>query len=355
MDRSMAQTLTVLVPTLTGPLPPELLELAVSLLAQSRSKASSLKADEEIARAYALKQSLSLPKIEPRPPCPPRVYQKLYRYLDSALPAGTRRTARPSRHNVSTTPHSSPAKPRIPAKATPLRPDTRQKKAPQRLSTSGTEAPAWIMPVIRHLCNKMGSPAAPHHIFAGVSSILASQEQRSAVQIPALIVAVYILVTTRLAGTETAPEQYQNRKTLALEIVKDAVGKDFAQVEVGNADIDNCMREFKDRKWTQMDWFGNIAPGAGVGLDGESEDDADDASDHDEADEGGLLPMTRGSVDRRDSLDQGYLQVGLGTMMRDQVDYLSDQRRHEYQVWKKGILIQIERLENSQEMDVGPG
>lgn len=220
----------------------------------------------------------------------------------------------------------------------------------------------------------MGSPAAPHHIFAGVSSILASQEQRSAVQIPALIVAVYILVTTRLAGTETAPEQYQNRKTLALEIVKDAVGKDFAQVEVGNADIDNCMREFKDRKWTQMDWFGNIAPGAGVGLDGESEDDADDASDHDEADEGGLLPMTRGSVDRRDSLDQGYLQVGLGTMvrtffpflrchayqlmcsqMRDQVDYLSDQRRHEYQVWKKGILIQIERLENSQEMDVGPG
>lgn len=53
MDRSMAQTLTVLVPTLTGPLPPELLELAVSLLAQSRSKASSLKADEEIARAYA--------------------------------------------------------------------------------------------------------------------------------------------------------------------------------------------------------------------------------------------------------------------------------------------------------------
>ena len=53
MERSMAQTLTGLVPTLTGPLPPELLELAVSLLAQSRSKASSLKADEEIARAYA--------------------------------------------------------------------------------------------------------------------------------------------------------------------------------------------------------------------------------------------------------------------------------------------------------------
>lgn len=53
MDRSVAQALNGLVPTLTSPLPPELLELAVSLLAQSRSKASSLKAEEEIARAYA--------------------------------------------------------------------------------------------------------------------------------------------------------------------------------------------------------------------------------------------------------------------------------------------------------------
>ena len=49
----MAQALISLIPTLTGPLPPELLELAVSLLAQSRSQASSLKADEEIARSYA--------------------------------------------------------------------------------------------------------------------------------------------------------------------------------------------------------------------------------------------------------------------------------------------------------------
>lgn len=52
MDKSVAQALNGLIPTLTGPLPPELLELAVSLLAQSRSNASSLKADEEIARSY---------------------------------------------------------------------------------------------------------------------------------------------------------------------------------------------------------------------------------------------------------------------------------------------------------------
>ena len=53
MDKSVAQALTGLIPSLSGPLPQELVELAVSLLAQSRNKASSLKAEEEIARSYA--------------------------------------------------------------------------------------------------------------------------------------------------------------------------------------------------------------------------------------------------------------------------------------------------------------
>lgn len=162
----------------------------------------------------------------------------------------------------------------------------------------------------------MGARAAPHHIFAGVSSILASQEQQSAVKIPALIVAVYILVMTRLAGTGTAPDEYQNRRTLALEVVKDAARKDEASIEVGNADVDNCMREIKDQKWTQMDWFGNIIPGAGVDLDEGAEDDAKGGPDDDEDDEGDLLPVTRRTVGERDSLEQDYLQAGLGTMVR---------------------------------------
>ena len=53
MDRGVAQALSNLIPTLNGPLPNELVALATSLLAQSRNKASSLKAEEEIARTYA--------------------------------------------------------------------------------------------------------------------------------------------------------------------------------------------------------------------------------------------------------------------------------------------------------------
>lgn len=50
------QALTGLIPALSGPLPAELVDLALSLLARSRSVAHSLKPDEEIARPYACAQ-----------------------------------------------------------------------------------------------------------------------------------------------------------------------------------------------------------------------------------------------------------------------------------------------------------
>lgn len=161
----------------------------------------------------------------------------------------------------------------------------------------------------------MGAPAAPHHIFAGVSSILASGKQQSAVKIQALIVAVFILVITRLSGTETAPDEYRSRRNLALQIVRDASGKEEVDVDVSRADIDGCMREVKAQKWTHMDWFENIIPGAGVGLEKRAEDDVEDVCDDDDADEGGLLPVTRSSIGGRDSLERDYLQAGLGTMV----------------------------------------
>ena len=53
MDTSITNTLTGLIPSHSGPIPQELVDLAASLLAQSRSKASSLRGEEEIAREFA--------------------------------------------------------------------------------------------------------------------------------------------------------------------------------------------------------------------------------------------------------------------------------------------------------------
>jgi hypothetical protein len=46
------QALNTIIPRRSGALPPELVDLANSLLAQSRNKCSSLKPEEEVARTY---------------------------------------------------------------------------------------------------------------------------------------------------------------------------------------------------------------------------------------------------------------------------------------------------------------
>lgn len=53
MNRAIEQTLLSLLPGQNDDLPPQLVSLASSLLAQSRHRASTLKAEEEIARTYA--------------------------------------------------------------------------------------------------------------------------------------------------------------------------------------------------------------------------------------------------------------------------------------------------------------
>lgn len=54
MSKPIEQALSNLIPRHPGAIPPELFDLASSLLAQSRTKASTLKAEEEIGRTYAV-------------------------------------------------------------------------------------------------------------------------------------------------------------------------------------------------------------------------------------------------------------------------------------------------------------
>jgi hypothetical protein len=53
MNRPIEQVLSTLLPTHADELPPELVRLAQSLVAQSRSFSTTLKPEEEIARPYA--------------------------------------------------------------------------------------------------------------------------------------------------------------------------------------------------------------------------------------------------------------------------------------------------------------
>ena len=346
MDKSIAQALNGLVPTLSGPIPPELQDLAVSLLAQSRSKASSLKADEEIARSYAcanlacercehsescnefvrvlteqhrLRRTLNLPKIQPRPPCPPKVYQKLYKFLDAALRTDIRRSERSLRTNEPTPiPTSSPAKSKTPTKRTLLKPTTPRKKTTQRSQTI-SDIPNWIMPTIRQLCKKFDTPRAPPHVFAGVSSILTLPSTReldsstpSRVKIPALIIAVFFLATTRLSGVETDADEYTQQRAKALELLKDGA-MEHDREEIEETDVNECLRMVGQEGWADMDWFANIPLGSGA-VAAEEADNDEDTSEDEEGIQDTAVTFDKGIRDLKNS-SQSYLQAGLGTMV----------------------------------------
>ena len=252
------------------------------------------------------------------------MYQKLYKYLDSALPARARRNAQaPRARGLDSTPVLSPVKPRTPAKQAHVRPDlTPKRKTPQRPAGGSSEAPRWVMPAIRQLCKRMEAPAAPHHIFAGVSSILSAQKIPSkniskatadTVKTPALIVAVFILATTRLSGAEMPASEYQRQRGQALQMLYELAGEEGGMEDVGNLDVDNCMRQVRDQGWTEMDWFENIPAGAGLDVSDGMDEVADDNEDPAEGEK--LLPMLRKHVGKVGLTEADYLQPGLGTMV----------------------------------------
>ncbi|KAL8817230.1 MAG: hypothetical protein Q9223_003897 [Gallowayella weberi] len=365
MDKAITQALISLIPEWNHALPPELLELAASLLAQSRNKASSLKAEEEIARTYAcahiacerLKRGVGLPKIQPRPPCPPKVYQKLYRHLNSALAEGTRMNTRVSKSHEAVTPTKAlPVTPRKPVRTSPrIQYSGRQER--KRETTILEEVPSWGMKAIRGLCKRLGAPAAPPHVFAGVSSILTmprpfeqsveveEMEVLRSMSVEALIITVYVVVRTRLSGVHTDPKAYSAQKDQAWTVMSELRGHKDSPDALKSTDVDKWMREIGSGRWTELDWFANVKEGAGLGIDDpqvehvhDSDDsnvDGDETLVHGKRNAGGLVA------------EKPYLQPGLGTMMQARVDYLSDEKRADYKLWKKSILARIERMETA--------
>ncbi|RAL67016.1 hypothetical protein DID88_007796 [Monilinia fructigena] len=114
----------------------------------------SLNQEQEIGRTYAcanlacerLKTTLNLPKIEPRPPVPPRVYKKLYAYIEDSLASATPRKRARVEGNDSgnATPSRKSSLAQRPQKRTPGRNDTPIKMIlplPQRSTPSKSKSP----------------------------------------------------------------------------------------------------------------------------------------------------------------------------------------------------------------------
>lgn len=107
--------------------------------------------------------------------------------------------------------------------------------------------------------------------------------------------------------------EYQRQRGQALQAIYELAGEEMGTEDVGNLDVDNCMRQVRDQGWTEMDWFENIPAGAGLDVSDGMDEFAETNEDPGEGEQ--LLPVMRKNVGRIGLADPDYLQAGLGTMV----------------------------------------
>ncbi|KAJ4296819.1 hypothetical protein N0V90_006867 [Kalmusia sp. IMI 367209] len=367
---TIEQALTGIVPTLSGPLPPELVDLALSLLARSRSVAHSLKPDEEIARPYACAQlacerQLDPPTTEnapepahhhPRPPCPPRIYKKLYNYLESALPAPTSaREPQTPRKAASSGPASARTTPKTPK--TPLS-GTRTARGTRRDGGKNFEPPEWTAPTIRALLKAFSYPNAAGHIYTGIEVTLplltrmsptaaetpSKRPRRTATAVQpsgaelsdcrtlGLIAVIFLFVLSRMWHQDITPQQYSEWREKAIaKLLTSPAGKNVSGADLA-AEIEQLLPMAQEEGWLQMEWFLNVRPPSAEEMEGVEM-----------ANEASAVAHARS----RSLRDGGSSYIGLGTMLQDATDYLGERQREDYKRWKASIMARVEEIEAS--------
>ncbi|KOS22539.1 Origin recognition complex subunit 6 [Escovopsis weberi] len=359
-NRQVELALISLVPTYGSDLPPSLVELAGSLLAQSRHLASTLKAEEEVARLYAcahiacdrLKLTLDLPPLAPRPPIPPRLYKRLHAHLDRVLPkdAGNERRTRTPRSKLRGA-GSSPKARDLPSRPTPSmeaalsqyrkEPNTRT-RTPVKARVQGhanvQESPLypWVQPVIRHLCTQSGTKKLAPSMLAGMESILLQGGSRTtddwAIRnATALCAAIILFVAMRVRNL--VPEQ-----AVDPEVIRPARGEIIDQLAQARQEVptsgmreetfwegwtdirvqefDKAVAEVRQRGWLDADWYHDIA--------GVMQFDQAGLSETEEADSATQIRNRRAD-----------------TMFQDQYDLLSEAERADYATWRANVMARI--------------
>ncbi|TWU74114.1 hypothetical protein ED733_005139 [Metarhizium rileyi] len=356
MSRQVEQALFSLMPTYGSDLPPSLVELAGSLLAQSRHRASTLKAEEEIARH--LKITLDLPPIEPRPPIPPRIYKRLYTHLDNILPnpAATPRTTRTrtpsSKQRDEATPSNSQTR-KLPSRKTPTKevalapfranskngnPSTKKASALNSQSSKSHIHP-WIQPVIRFICAESDHKRLAPTVFAGMEHILTqdgrpTEDQWVIHHVTDLVAAVYFFVMMRVrsitSGAGIDREGYVPLRKEILSLIARASQEvavpdvDVSEEWTGwndikSKDFDAAVTKVNENDWLSGDWYDGI-----IDVISSTTRADDDLSEDDLESSEALLPTRRAD-----------------TMLQERYDLLSEVKRSEYVAWRNTMLTRI--------------
>lgn len=264
---------------------------------------------------------------------------------------------------------------RTPVKGTPqpATPSKRGVVANRGDANDDNGAPDWVMATIRHLCKAFSKSVAVPHVYTGVCTVLdlrktpqtataprtSSRARRAVVasapaqpepimeaQIPALIAVLFLYIHARMSDRETTPEAFLEQRDKAIGVLCGEGSAKQTDEEELLADIDRFMRLAQSDGWVQMEWYLNIVAGESESGSGQECENARD--DEDDAVAGLRMRQRKTHVDMQDYDDSERLEIGLGTMMQEKLDYFSEERRLEYLEWKEGFLARVEQLEREQ-------
>ncbi|GAB7362056.1 hypothetical protein MBLNU230_g2090t1 [Neophaeotheca triangularis] len=401
MSTQVESALNTLLPTLSF-LPPDVIHLSKSLLAQSKSKAASLKPEEEIGRTYAccniacerLKLRLNLDDINVAPPVKPALYRKLYAYLDGALrtPVSVRTTPRSSRNTsanptpastrttrLSNTPSARAAVAETAPAPTPSRRTPGGLKR-ARPDDSNGDLPWFASPLTHAICKHCGRVDAAPHVLNGLQSVLprldaeakAAESQAgeeagapskrrrtsarsaqgqdaqgfAANRIPVLVYCLYRAVVKRMYSRDYHEERESVEALRAMyEYLKQQ--KQALPPQCGDEGMMEDMKLFdKQAKdlWHGMDWYLDV-PADGNPQEGVATDEDTRSSARPRPTKTPLRRKEKRSQQDHGDLGPAGLLPGLGTMFQPAVDWLSEQRRDEFAVWKEDMMEQVALIE----------
>ncbi|RDA83544.1 hypothetical protein CP532_4478 [Ophiocordyceps camponoti-leonardi (nom. inval.)] len=349
MNKQLEQALLSLMPAHGSNLPPSLVELAGSLLAQSRNRASALKADEEVARPYAcaniacerLKTTLDLPPIEPRPPIPPRLYKRLYTHLDNILPASALRGNRATPNLRRKPGPSTPARPSTGEAAvfgtpstkavteTPTR-SSRRRRAGEDDELAPGELYPWMVPVVRFLCAEAGIVKFAPTVLAGIAFVQ-RQHGTDGVGGTGLVAALFFHVFTRLRALSHA-EEAVDREACTKEVIAN-LGRARNEVQHTKSGEGDFWRGWKT---TQLEELDSILAQHEEWLDGDWYTSINDVAGRVRTNAGGLHLDGHGE-------GGGGHAFRADTMFQEKHDFLSQRRRTEYKLWKEKMLAKMDQ------------
>lgn len=242
----------------------------------------------------------------------------------------------------------------------------------------GPEAPDYVLPSTRKLCNAFKTLKMVPHVYTGVCVVLdLSRERPQAAEtgLPAvaeqqkldvlcLLVAVYLMTLTRMQKGLMTTQTYDAVSKRSVEMLG-IEQKDLA----AQAGIEDWIARINDGAWTTeqgkgKDWWSSVPEDVIVPLRPsivQGQDGAADMADLDEDNEetpranrsfkasapNGIDARRKGLMRQLEEEDpDDVLLPGLGTMMNDAIDYLSDERTVEYELWKAEILRRVDSMEN---------